>query len=142
MPFILSLICAGLCLVTLIVGGTLTLIFFGHTRYRSGPEVGAEIMNDQAAPEEGQVVAQRSFFVGKAASVERRATVDFAVLKQQIAAGNCLAAIPGLLAIVGFVGVLFFGALAVLFVDILIGGVVMLIVLYVLLRMGIDFIRA
>ena len=145
MLFILSLVFAGGSLIVLIVGGVLTLTFYGQTRYRSGPQVGAEIMNDHIDSEaEGHVVAQRSFFVGRAASVERQATIDFAELKRQLAAGNWSLMIPALLAIGGFVGLLFFGALAALFgiPNVLIGGAVALVVLYVLVRMGIAFIRA
>ncbi|MCD4737965.1 MAG: hypothetical protein K8R89_01725 [Anaerolineae bacterium] len=64
---------------------------------------------------EDPLVARRTFFVGRAAAVERHATVDFAEVKAQLAAGNCLAMIPALLTIGGFVGVFFFGSLAVLF---------------------------
>jgi hypothetical protein len=145
MLFILSLMLAGVSLIVLIVGGVLTLVFYGQTRHRSGPEVGAEIMSDHIDSEaEGRVVAQRSFFVGRAVSVERQATIDFAELKQQLAAGNWSLMIPALLAIGGFVGLLFFGALAALFgiPNIWIGGAVALLVLYVLVRMGIAFIRA
>jgi hypothetical protein len=89
-------------------------------------------------------VAQRSFFVGQATSVERQATIGFAELKQQLAAGNWSSMTPAVLAIGGFVGLLFFGALAALFgiPNILIGGAIALVVLYVLVRMGIAFIRA
>ncbi|HEY89022.1 MAG TPA: hypothetical protein G4N98_04715 [Thermoflexia bacterium] len=142
---ILALVLAGISLVVLIIGGVTILILSGQTNYRSGPEVGAEIMSGQVNqfPEE-RVGVQRSFFVGQGAAVERHATVDFAEVKAQLVAGNCLAMIPALLVISGFVGVFFFGALAVLFgvPNIWLGGAVMLLVLYFLLRMMIDFIRA
>lgn len=145
MPFILSLVFIGISLIALIIGGALILTLSGQTHSRSGPEVGAEVMSNNIDPEtQGRVVAQRSFFVGQGVSVERNATVDFADVKRQLAAGNFLSLIPALLVIGGFVGIFFFGGLAVLFgtSNIVIGGAVMLVVLYILVRMGIAFIRA
>ncbi len=144
MPFVLSLLLAGLSLIALIVGGVLTLILSGQTTHRHGADVGAEIMGGQDDDDvDGAVVVQRSFFVGRAAAVNRHATIDLAEVKQQLAAGNCLSMIPALLAIGGFAGVLFFGALAALLgIPGIVSGVAMLMALYTLVRMGIAFIRA
>jgi hypothetical protein len=145
MLLILALVFAGLSLVVLIVGGVLTLALSGQTRRRSGPEVGAEMMADRLDRNtEGHITAQRTAFVGKAAAVERQATVDFGELKQQIAAGQCVSVLPALLAIGGFVGLLFFGAIAAVvgIPNRLIGGAVAVVILYALVRMGIAFVRA
>lgn len=145
MFLLLILAFAGVSLLFLIVGGVLTLIYAGQTRHRSGPEVGAEIMSDSFDPENGgQLNYKRSFFVGKAFSVERYAAIDFAEVKQELAAGNCLGMIPALMAISGFMGVFFsIGVVALLVIpNIWISGGVMLAVLWLLLRMVFDFIRA
>jgi hypothetical protein len=104
MLLVLSLVFAGLSLIALILGMVLVLVLSGQTRRRSGPEVGAEMVADRMTRgREGQVVVQRTAFAGKAARVERQATVSFGDLKRQVAAGQCLSVMPALLAIGGFV---------------------------------------
>lgn len=144
MLFIFMLGLAGISLIVLIAGAVITLIRGGRTQIRSRPDVGAEILGDQVvAGDDGFIAGQRSVFVGKAVSVERNATISFANVKQHLASGDILALLPALLVIGGFVGLLFFGALAVLLAaPNIIGIAVTLIVLYVLARMVIDFIRA
>lgn len=144
MLLILSLVFAGFSLIVLIIGGVWTLIRSGKTTRRTGPAIGAEIMNSAlTSDDEGLIGVNRSTFVGKAVAVEREATIDFADLKAQFARGDYLSVFPALLAIGGFVGVLFFGALAVFFaIPGLISGAVMLSVFYILVRMLIAFIRA
>ena len=143
MLLILLIALAGLSLVTLIIGAVTTLIRGGRTQIRSGPEVGAEIMSGQMADDEGTIGARRSVFVGNGVSVERSATISFANVKQHLASGDLLPLLPALLVIGGFVGLLLFGALAVLVASPnIIGIAVTLIVLYTLMRMLIDFIRA
>ncbi len=137
---------AGVSLVMLIVGGVAALILYGHTQTRQGPQVGKEVMNDvmndpTLPPQRGGY--QKSFFVGQGIEIQRSATISFATLKQMIAAGNCLYTLVALTAIFGFVGVLFFSAIAVLFLmPNLVGLAFTLPVFYLLVRMLIDFIRA
>ena len=143
MLLILLIALAVISLIALIIGAVITLIRGGRTEIRSGPDVGAEIMSGQMADGEGTVGVERSVFVGNGISVERNATISFANVKQHLASGDVLSLLPALLVIGGFVGLLLFGALAVLAASpniISIG--VTVIVLYTLMRMLIDFIRA
>ncbi len=142
---ILFIVLACLSLAVLLFGAVWTLIVFGQTRRRSGPDVGVEIMADQMGSEsEGPVGARHTFFKGKAVMVEREASFSLAEIKQALWGGQCLQMIPVLLSIGGFLGLLLFGAVIVwlLVPNPLIAGAISMLVLYVIMRMLIDFVRA
>jgi hypothetical protein len=143
--FILFLALAGLSVVALIVGTVWTAVVFGETRRRSGPEVGAEIMADRMARDsEGHVRPQYVFFKGKAEAVERKASLSFAEIKQQLMAGQWLDMFPVLLAIGGFLGLFLFGAVAAWLgiENKLVAGLIVIVALYALIRTVSAFVRA
>ena len=145
MLFILFLALTGLSVVALIVGMVWTVVVFGQTRQRSGPEVGAEIMSDRMARDsEGHTRPQQVFFKGKAVAVERKASLSFAEIKQQLMAGEWLQMFPVLLAMGGFFGLFLFGAAAAWLgmENKLMAGLIVVVALYALIRMVTAFARA
>ncbi len=134
----------GISFVMLIVGGITLLIFQGRTQYRQGRDVGQEVMNSIADDSLTQQRSyQKSFFVGQGVEVRRETTISFAELKHQMGTGHLWYTIVALTTILGFMGVLFFLAILILFLmPNLIGLIFALGIFYQLLRMVIDFIRA
>ena len=143
--FILFLALTGLSVVALIAGTVWSAVVFGQTRRRSGPEVGAEMQAERMARDsEGQVGPQHVFFKGKAVAVERKASLSFAEIKQQLMAGEWLQMFPVLLAMGGFLGLFLFGAAATWLgiENKLLAGLVAIVALYAVIRMVSAFIRA
>lgn len=121
------------------------MVAHGQTSRRRGPEVGAEIMADQMTGDmEGYPVVQNTIFKGKAAKVSREASISFADIKQKMRTGQTGEVFPFLLAMAGFVGLFLFGSLTafVAIGDFLIGGLVVAVAFYAIIRMAIGFIRA
>lgn len=145
MFFILFLALTGLSVVALIAGTVWTAVVFGQTRHRSGPEVGAEMMADRMARDsEMHTRPQYVFFKGKAVAVDRKASLSFAEIKQQLRAGQWLQMFPVLLAIGGFLGLFLFGAVAAWLgmENKLLAGLIVIVALYALIRMVRAFARA
>jgi hypothetical protein len=143
--FILFLALTGLSVVDLIAGTIWTAVAFGRTRRRSGSEVGAEIIAERMARgSEGHTRPQYVLFEGEAVSVEKEAGFSLAEIKQRLKAGQWLQMFPVLLAIGGFLGLLFFGAVAAWLgiENKLLAGLIVVTALYALVRTVIAFARA
>jgi hypothetical protein len=143
--FILFLALAGLSVLALIVGAAWTAIVFGQTRRRSGPEVGAEMQAERMARDSaGHVEPQYVYFKGKAVAVERKASLSFAEIKQQLMAGEWLQMFPVLLAMGGLLGLFLFGSAAAWLgmENKLMAGLIVIVALYAIIRMVSAFIRA
>jgi len=142
--FILFLALTGLSVVALIAGTVLTAILFGRTRWRSGPEIGAEMMAERMARESGGVKPQHVFFIGKGVAVDREAGFSYAQIKQQLMAGRCLQMFPILLAMGGLLGLFLFGSAAAWLgiKDKLVAGVIAVVAFYALFRIVSNFVRA
>jgi hypothetical protein len=142
---IFFLILTGLSLLILIGGIVWTVVVSGETRRRSGPEVGAEMMGQRMARDaEGRIVAQRAFFKGKAVEVESTASFSFAEIKEGMMGGQWGQVLPILLAIAGFLGLFLFGSLSAWLgiEDKLIGGLIVIVAFYAIIRTLIAFARA
>ena len=142
--FILFLALTGLSVLALIAGTVLTAILFGRTRWRSGPEIGAEMMAERMARESGGVKPQHVFFIGKGVAVDREAGFSYAQIKQQLMAGRCLQMFPILLAMGGLLGLFLFGSVAAWLgiEDKLVAGAVVVVAFYALFRIISSFVRA
>jgi hypothetical protein len=141
---ILFLALTGLSVVALIAGTVLTAILFGRTRWRSGPEIGAELMAERMARESGGVKPQHVFFIGKGVAVDREANLSYAEIKQQLMAGRWLLMLPVLLAIGGLLGLFLFGSAAAWLgiKDKLVAGAIVVVAFYALFRIISNFVRA
>ena len=141
--FILFLALTGLSLLALIAGTVLTAILFGRTRWRSGPEIGAEMMAERMARESGGVKPQHVFFIGKGVAVDREANLSYAEIKQRLMAGQWLLMLPVLLAVGGLLGLFLFGAAAAWLgiEDKLVAGAVVVVAFYALFRIISNFVR-
>jgi len=142
--FILFLALTGLSVVALIAGTVLTAILFGRTRWRSGPEIGAEMMAERMARESGGVKPQHVFFIGKGVAVDREANLSYAEIKQRLMAGQWLLMLPVLLAMGGLLGLFLFGSVAAWLgiEDKLVAGVIVVVAFYALFRIISNFVRA
>jgi hypothetical protein len=143
--FILFLALTGLSVLALIVGAAWTAIVFGQTRRRSGPEVGAEMQAERMARDSvGHVEPQYVYFKGKGVAVERKASLSFAEIKQQLMAGEWLQMFPVLLAMGGLLGLFLFGSAAAWLgmENKLMAGLIVIVALYAIIRMVSALIRA
>ena len=110
----------------------------------AGAEVGVDIMGGLDAGEgAGGNLLEQPVFKGKAAAVEREASISYVEVKRRLRAGD-RAALPPLLAMVGLFGFLVFGALALWagMEDKVIGGLIAVAVLVTMARIGWDISRA
>jgi hypothetical protein len=141
---ILFLALTGLSVVALIAGTVLTAILFGRTRWRSGPEIGAELMAERMARESGGVKPQHVFFIGKGVAVDREANLSYAEIKQRLMAGQWLLMLPVLLAVGGLLGLFLFGSVAAWLgiEDKLVAGAVVVVAFYALFRIISNFVHA
>ena len=107
----------------LVAGFIWFLVSSGNTTHRSGPEVGAEIMDavtDQEEDEDGQVsmpLAEKTWFRGTGTAVRSEGGMSFAEIRRQLDAGTpqgVRQVLPALLLIVGVVGTTFFLGLTLL----------------------------
>jgi hypothetical protein len=141
---ILFLVLTGLSVVALIAGTVLTAILFGRTRWRSGPEIGAELMAERMARESGGVKPQHVFFIGKGVAVDREASLSYTEIKQRLMAGQWLLMFPVLLAVGGLLGLFLFGSAAAWLgiKDKLVAGAIVVVAFYALFRIVSSFVRA
>ncbi len=133
-----------LSFVALFAGAGGLLLSSRQTSWRHGEEVGTEMIAEQMDRDDEGAVAQRAAFRGKAVAVRTETSVGLGDVKKQIKAGQWRAALPGLLVLAGFIGLLFFGSLA-LFVameDKLVGGLIALVGIFAALRIAIAMARA
>ena len=108
--FIALLVLTAISLLALIAGTAWWLASSGETRRRRGAEVGVDIMGGLDAGEgAGGNLLEQPVFKGKAAAVEREASISYVEVKRRLRAGD-RAALPPLLAMVGLFGFLVFGA--------------------------------
>ena len=144
--FVILLVLAVLCLIALIVGFVLVLTGRGRVTRRSGDDVGREMVSELMHDEEDEavVVAENTYFKGKAAAVEVETSISFGEIKGMVKAGQWRQAAPLLLAIGGLLGMMLFGSLAALVraEEKVIPLVFVAMVLYALVRMGIGFAKA
>ena len=112
--FITMLALTILCLIATIAGFVLILTNKGQTQRRSGGEVGRELMSEFLQDDEGEamVVAETTFFKGKAESAEASASISFGEIKGMLTSGQWRRALPLVLALGGFLGLFLFGGLA------------------------------
>ena len=135
---------SALGLVALLAGFVIVLVSKGNTTYRSGEEVGIEVMEDHLDDGLEKPVAQKSLFKGQARSVEREASISFSEIKAEIRSRNWSQALPLLLAVGGFLGLLLFGSLALfLIIDSkLVGGLMVVLIIITVLRIVYQMIKA
>ena len=143
---ILFIVLTLFSLIVLIIGIILLLTSRGKTTKRSGEDVGAKIMAEgmDDDEDEGFEVTQVGMFRGVGKEVEVNASVSFAEIKDAAASGNWRQAMPALLLMGGMVGLLIFGALAIFVImgDKLVGGIVLVVAAYAVIRMLIGFMKA
>ena len=141
---ILFIILAAICLVGLIIGFVLFLVDQGQIQRRSGEQVGADMIADQMDEDWDPSFASATKFKGTASEVSVGATASFIEIKEAAASGNWRKALPAFLILGGLSGMLVFGALAVFYFmdDKLIGGVILAVILFAVVRILIGFIRA
>jgi len=129
----------------MLAGVVSILVTRGRTTHRSGPDVGAEIMTDQEIGGGSQLGAgySKTVFHGKASMVRREVEVSMGEIKAGMKAGQWGRVLPAIMALTGFVALLFFGGLAALFLGaILFGAVLLLFSFGAAIRLFIDLIRA
>ena len=123
-----------LSVIALVMGFILVFSSSGEMRHNSGEEVGAQIMGEQIS-EDNTSVVQKTFFRGKAVSSGRETSISFREIKEQFSAGHYSEALPVILAVGGFLGLLTFGSLALLVAmeNKFVGGMIALLVLFTVL---------
>ena len=132
---------SALCLI---VGFVWMLSTMGQTVTRSGDEVGAGMMAEQMAAGEGGATPQLSAFKGKAVASRREADISFRDVWRLVAAREWGKVLPVLLLFGGLMGFLLFGALA-LFAGMenkWVGGFLVVMALYILVRTLLAFVKA
>ena len=141
---IIFIVLTVISLIALILGFVLFLTGSGKTQRRKGEQVGAQVMAEQTPDERDPPVAQTAAFKGKAGRVEREASVSFAEIKDSIVLGNWRQVLPALLATGGMIGLMIFSSLTIFLLldDKLIGGVILLVVAYAVIRLLINIARA
>lgn len=140
----LLIVLSAFCVLLLLIGFVWLLLARGQTTRRQGKEVGRE-MAARRMEEDGDVILrQKGAFRGKAAEVKTEASISFGDIKTLVRSGRWEEALPGLLALAGFLGLLLFGSLAILLAleDKVVGGLVALAGLLTALRLFIGFVRA
>jgi hypothetical protein len=104
---------AILSLAVLIAGFIWLLAAQGRTTRRSGRDAGAEVMagigdeDDEAIP-----LVEKSVFAGTGVAVTRDVDVSYADLKRLVRERRWRQALPALLVVIGFFGLVVFGVLA------------------------------
>lgn len=141
---IIFIVLTVISLIALILGFFLFLIGSGKAQRRSGEQVGAQVLSERMEDERDPPVAQAASFKGKASRVEGEASVSFVEIKDSIVSGNWRQALPVLLATGGMIGLMIFGSLTLflLLEDKFIGGVILLVAAYTVIRLLINIARA
>jgi len=141
LPLLIITILFGLAMIG---GFSWVLLQHGQVSHRSGEQLGAELMaNDTIGDADGAAGMQHTVFRGKARAIRSEASIGFGEIKDLIAVGDWLAALPFLLAIGGMLGLLLFGAVTILaasqgFLGVLLTAVAA----YAIIRTLISFARS
>ena len=135
---------SALSLLLLLAGFIWVLIRSGSTTNRSGEEVGRQIVAEQMEEDDETPLYKKTAFHGQAAFVETEASLSFGDIKSQAKDGQWSEVLPALMAIVGLLGLLFFGSLALLVAldDKLVGGLIAVVGVFATLRVIVGLIRA
>ncbi|MBN1221380.1 MAG: hypothetical protein JXM69_20825 [Anaerolineae bacterium] len=106
----------GFSLIIFIIGVIWILVTHGKTYRRSGPEVGKEIMTDIMTEDtdEDEGVVLYSTFKGKAAAVEREASIGWDDIKAALKARDWPILLALLMIVGGFLGLCLCGGLSLL----------------------------
>lgn len=133
-----------LSILALAAGFVWVLVNKGETSQRSGEDVGAEMISERLEDDEEWSLADKTAFRGQAEVVEREASISFKDIKKQVKSGNWQEALPLLLAVGGFLGLLVFGSLALFFAieDKLVGGLIAIVAIFTAARILIQMARA
>lgn len=133
-----------LSILALAAGFVWVLVNKGETSHRTGEDVGAEMMSEQLEDDEEWSPANKTAFRGQAEVVEREASLSFKDIKKQVKSGNWQEALPLLLAVGGFLGLLVFGSLALFLAidDKLVGGLIAIVAIFTVARILIQMARA
>ena len=132
------------CLLLLLTGFIWMLLRSGRTTYRQGEAVGQEMVAGRMEEDDETTLLQHTAFKGKAAVKKTEASTSFGDLKDHIRSGRWSLALPALLTLVGLLGLLVFGSLAlwVAMEDKLVGGLIALVAIFTTLRVFAGLIRA
>lgn len=135
---------AILSLLALAAGFVWVLVNKGETSHRTGEDVGAELISERLEDDEEWSIAEKTVFRGQAEVVEREASISFKDIKKQVKSGDWQEALPLLLAVGGFLGLLIFGSLALFFAidDKLVGGLFAVVAIFTVARILIQMARA
>jgi len=139
------IVLAALGLVLVALGGVLLLIASGEARELTAQEVGEDIIRRQTRDTAGESpLFEEAVFEGKGGGTAVAASVSFADVKADWRAGRRRKALPPILILFGFTGLLVFLSLALLVgLDSPLAGAVMLGATVLSLgRMVLAFIRA
>lgn len=133
-----------LSLLALVAGFVWVLVSKGETSHRSGEDVGAELISDRMENDDEWSLIEKSAFKGQAKVVSREANISFKEIKIQLKSGNWREVFPALLALVGFLGLLTFGSLALFFTleDKLVGGLIATVAIFSVARILFQMARA
>ncbi len=140
----LLVILSAICILALVGGFMWLMISSSDSTRREDGEIGREIMGEQSGGDWQSPIGQKTAFKGKAIMVERQSTISFTELKEQIKSGHWRDVLPFLLAVGGFLGLLFFGSLALLVAldDKLIGGLIAAVGIVSVFRVLIRMVKA
>lgn len=147
--FILFLTLTIFCLLFLIVGFILMLVRSGSTTRESGMEIGADMMgeifdNDELDGVNLSNSKEMHVFHGQARQVSVQSEYSFSEIKDLLVSNRWHTAIPVVLAMLGLVGFLFFGALTLFQVleERWLAYLLLGLVVYSIVRISIQFLRA
>ena len=101
---------SALSVLLLVAGFIWVLIRSGNTTHRSGEEAGRHIVGEQMEEDDETSLYKKTAFRGQAASVKTEASMSFVDIKKQAKNGQWSEVLPALLAIIGLLGLLFFGS--------------------------------
>ena len=139
LPLLIITIFFGLAMIG---GFAWVLLQHGQVSRSSGEQLGTELMAEDMIGD-GVAGMQHTFFRGKARAVRSDASIGFDEIKDLIAVGDWLTALPFLLAIGGMLGLLLFGALTILTASKgLIGVLLTAMAAYAVIRTLISFVRS
>lgn len=144
--FIVFIALAIISAVSLVAGFIWMLVDDGKTRRAQGEEVGKDMIAERLArdDEDGALFKQGTIFRGKASSISVRTGYGFAELKELMASGHWRRALPPLMTMTGLIGLVFFGAVALMMglEDKLVGGFLVIAMLMSVGRIAYEFIQA
>lgn len=128
----------------LVCGAAWLLLSGGGKETREGDEVGREIVGELMVEEDQEPLLQKTAFKGRARQMEVGVSYSFAEVKEEVRAGRWNTAAPLLMAIGGLLGLIVFGALALLVAldDKLVGAIIVGVVFVTVIRIVLALVRA